>query len=80
MTTSTVTAPFHELESALKGELILPDSAMYDTARAVYNAMIDKFPAAIAQCRDAADVTSCVLFATEHGIEIAVRGGGHNAS
>lgn len=79
MTTSTVTAPFHELESALKGELILPDSAMYDTARAVYNAMIDKFPAAIAQCRDAADVTSCVLFATEHGIEIAVRGGGHNA-
>src|SRR5881275_1640055 len=41
--------------------------------------MIDKRPAAIARCRDAADVVSCVRFAREHGVEIAVRGGGHNA-
>ena len=79
MTVSTVTAPFNELDSALRGELILPDSAKYNDARAVYNGMIDKYPAAIAQCLDAADVTSCVQFASEHGVEIAVRGGGHNA-
>ena len=42
--------------------------------------MIDKHPAAIARCRDTADVIACVRFAREHGIEIAVRGGGHNAA
>ena len=42
--------------------------------------MIDKHPAAIARCRDAADVIACVRFAREHGLEIAVRGGGHNAA
>src|SRR5439155_876018 len=51
----------------------------YAQARAVYNAMIDKHPAAIARCRDTADVIACVRFAREHGVEIAVRGGGHNA-
>ncbi len=42
--------------------------------------MIDKRPAAIARCRDVADVISCVRFGREHGAEIAVRGGGHNAA
>ena len=42
--------------------------------------MIDKRPAAIARCRDAADVITCVRFAREHGVAIAVRGGGHNAA
>src|SRR5579875_3968450 len=43
-------------------------------------AMIDKHPAAIVRCRDTADVVACVRFAREHGVEIAVRGGGHNAA
>ena len=42
--------------------------------------MIDKHPAAIARCRDTADVITCVRFGRDHGIEIAVRGGGHNAA
>ena len=42
--------------------------------------MIDKHPAAIVRCRDTADVITCVCFAREHGTEIAVRGGGHNAA
>ena len=50
------------------------------TARAVYNAMIDRRPAAIARCADTADVVACVDFAREHGIDPAVRGGGHNAA
>jgi FAD/FMN-containing dehydrogenase len=76
---STTTIPFDELASALRGELILPEDAGYDRARSVYNAMIDKHPAAIARCADVTDVLDCVRFATGHGIAIAVRGGGHNA-
>jgi FAD/FMN-containing dehydrogenase len=73
------TTPYEDLAAALRGELITPVDTGYDEARAVYNAMIDKRPAAIARCRDAADVVVCVRFARAHGIEIAVRGGGHNA-
>jgi FAD/FMN-containing dehydrogenase len=81
MTTSAVaTASIGELAASLRGDLIRPADPGYDQARAVYNAMIDKHPAAIARCRDTADVITCVNFAREHGVEIAVRGGGHNAA
>ena len=78
--TATTTAPYAELAAAVRGDLILPGDPGYDQARAVYNAMIDKHPAAIARCRDTADIITCVRFARSHGIEIAVRGGGHNAA
>ena len=64
---------------SLRGELILPDHPEYDVARRVYNGMIDRHPAAIARCRDAADVRACVEFARDRSIELAVRGGAHNA-
>jgi len=82
MTTSaaTTTAPYAELAAVVRGDLIVPGDPGYDQARAVYNAMIDKYPAAIARCRDTADVIACVRFAGEHGLAIAVRGGGHNAA
>jgi FAD/FMN-containing dehydrogenase len=79
-TTEVRTPPFADLASGLRGELILPGDAAYDTARAVYNAMIDKHPAAIARCRDTVDVIACVRFARAHGVTVAVRGGGHNAA
>ncbi|HEX9553317.1 MAG TPA: FAD-dependent oxidoreductase, partial [Streptosporangiaceae bacterium] len=63
----------------MRGSLITPGDPGYDEARAVYNAMIDKRPAAVARCRDVADVIACVRFGREHGVELAVRGGGHNA-
>ena len=83
MTTTSAdiaTKPFHDLAAALRGDLIGQADSRYDEARAVYNAMIDKRPAAIARCRDVADVVTCVRFAREHGVAIAVRGGGHNAA
>jgi FAD/FMN-containing dehydrogenase len=80
MTTSAVTtAPYEELAVAVRGSLIRPGDPEYDQTRAVYNGMIDKRPAAIARCRDAADVVACVRFGRKHGAEIAVRGGGHSA-
>ncbi|ATQ27938.1 MULTISPECIES: FAD-binding oxidoreductase [Rhodococcus] len=71
--------PYDDLAAALRGDLITPGDTRYDTARAVYNGMIDKHPAAIARCRDAADVVSCVRFGRAHALTLAVRGGGHNA-
>jgi FAD/FMN-containing dehydrogenase len=55
-----------------------PDVAGYDDARTIWNAMIDKHPAVIARCAGAADVRYAVGFAQEHGLQLAVRGGGHN--
>ena len=82
MTTAptTTAVPYAELAAAVHGNVITPGDAGYDQARAVYNGMIDKHPAAIARCRDTADVITCVRFAREHGVEIAVRGGAHNAA
>ncbi len=79
MTLTDTTAPYDELTATLRGRLVTPSDPDYDEVRAVYNGMIDRRPAAIVQCRDAADVSSAVRFAQRHGIEIAVRGGGHNA-
>ena len=80
MTASTMaTHAYEDLAAAVRGSVILPGDPEYDQARAVYNAMVDKRPAAIARCRDVADVITCVRFAREHDVEIAVRGGGHSA-
>ncbi len=69
-----------EFKAKLRGELITPNDAAYETARQVYNAMIDRRPAMIAKCTDAADVITCVNFARDQKIRLAVRGGGHNAA
>lgn len=62
----------------LRGELITPTDAGYESARKVYNAMIDRFPLLIARCADVADVISSVNLAREQNLPLAVRGGGHN--
>ena len=70
---------YEDLAANLRGELLTPASAEYDETRAVFNAMIDKRPAAMAMCVDATDVQTCVNYARENGVTLAVRGGGHNA-
>lgn len=67
-----------ELQPGWRGELIGPQDDGYDAARLVYNRMIDRHPALIARCADVADVIRGVNFAREHGLPLAVRGGGHN--
>ena len=69
-----------QLRASLRGVVIQPSDAAYDTARALYNAMIDKHPAVIVQCRDVADVISTVNFARENRLEVAIRGGGHHGA
>ena len=67
-----------EFEALLRGRLIRSGDSQYHAARAIYNGMIDKRPALIAQCVDAADVIAAVTFARDHDVLLAVRGGGHN--
>ena len=68
------------LQSQLRGSLCLPDEAGYDEARTIWNAMIDRRPAAVVRCRGAGDVMRAVRLAHDNGLLVAVRGGGHNIS
>jgi FAD/FMN-containing dehydrogenase len=68
-----------QLRGSFRGELIQPTDAAYDSARKVYNGMIDKRPKLIARCVDVADVMAAVQFGTKNKMLTAVRGGGHNA-
>ncbi len=67
------------LSDGLRGAVVAPDDGDYDASRKVYNAMIDRRPAAIAHCVDVADVITAVRTCRELGARVSVRGGGHNA-
>jgi FAD/FMN-containing dehydrogenase len=71
-------AAIDTLASELRGPLIQPGDPSYEEARALYNAMIDKHPALIAQCANVADVIAAVNFARDNDLLVAIRGGGHN--
>ena len=64
----------------LTGTLLCPGDDQYDHARTIWNAMIDKRPAAIARCETTSDVVAAVNFAREHDLLVSVRGGGHNVA
>ena len=62
------------------GEMFGPEDDRFDDARSVWNAMIDRRPALIAQCRTAGDVQTAVKLAVARDLPIAIRGGGHNVA
>src|SRR5262245_44662976 len=68
---------FRSLAASLRGKLVRPGDDTYDEARAVWNAAIDRRPAVMVRCADAADVQRAIGFARTHDLSIAVRGGGH---
>ncbi|HUI44320.1 MAG TPA: FAD-binding oxidoreductase [Terriglobia bacterium] len=74
------TQSIDQLRGSLRGELIQPTDAAYDSARKVYNGMIDKRPNFVARCADVADIMSAVLFGRENELLTAIRGGGHNGA
>ncbi|MGW4758930.1 FAD-binding protein [Streptomyces chartreusis] len=68
------------LREDLVGDVFAPSDAGYDEARTVFNAMIDRRPAVIAQCVDENDVVRAVRFGRDLDLNIAVRGGGHSVA
>ncbi|MGM0389474.1 MAG: FAD-binding oxidoreductase [Natrinema limicola] len=74
------TEQIEQFETGFHGDLIRPEDATYDDARAVWNGIIDKHPGLIARCRGTADVIQAVKFARETSLRVAVRGGGHNVA
>ncbi|WP_432073783.1 FAD-binding oxidoreductase [Streptomyces wuyuanensis] len=71
-------ATLDALREALRGPVVGPRDPGYDETRTIYNAMIDRRPAAFARCVDAADVMRTVTFAREKDLQMAVRCGGHS--
>jgi len=83
MNTSThviATEIIDDLKASLNGRVILPDSQDYDEARAVWNGMIDRYPAIIVRCEDVSDVIAAVKAARSADLLVSVRGGGHNVA
>ncbi len=66
------------LEAQFRGEILVPGSEEYEESRKIWNAMIDRRPAAIARCTGPADVAAAIRFAADQDIYPAIRGGGHN--
>jgi len=73
-------AAVQELGDALRGNLVLPGHAVYDSARRVLNRQMDRHPALIVQPRGAADVKLAIDFARESSLLVAVKCGGHSPS
>jgi len=66
------------VRGALRGSLCLPGDVGYDEARTIWNAMIDRHPAAVVRAAGADDVVTTVRLAAQRGLLLSVRGGGHN--
>lgn len=69
-----------DLKNNFQGQLLQPGDSEFDTARKVWNGLIDRQPALIARCSATADVVAAVNFAREHKLLLSVRSGGHNVS
>jgi FAD/FMN-containing dehydrogenase len=79
---TTTTSPFDtalsDLADHLRGRLVRPGDADYDSSRAVWNGMHDRHPAAVARCAGTGDVLTALRFALDHELPVALRGGGHS--
>ena len=80
MTIALDSALVTELAAQVSGPVFEPSDADYDAARAVHNGLIDRRPAVIVRCRTASDVAATLVFARRCGLEVSVRGGGHNVA
>ncbi|MEO8277983.1 MAG: oxidoreductase, partial [Thermoanaerobaculia bacterium] len=72
-----MTMNLEALRAAVRGQVITAEDSRYETARKVYNGMIDRRPQVIVQAGTTADVMAAVDYSRENGLELSVRGGSH---
>jgi FAD/FMN-containing dehydrogenase len=80
MTTTLDPALATELAGKISGSVLRAEDAGYDDARTVYNGLIDRKPAVVVRCRTTADVVAALAVARGAGLEVSIRGGGHNVA
>ena len=86
MSAPTATEPKVEAEALqafgmqMRGPVLTSADPVYDEARKIWNGLIDRRPAIIAQCTGAADVVDAVNFARENDLVVSIKGGGHNVA
>jgi FAD/FMN-containing dehydrogenase len=68
------------LHGRISGRVLAPEDAGYDEARAIYNGLVDRRPGLIVRARTTGDVVAALALARETGLEVSVRGGGHNVA
>ncbi|HWO73189.1 MAG TPA: FAD-binding oxidoreductase, partial [Dehalococcoidia bacterium] len=73
-------APIDELHKRVRGPVLTAEDAEYDTARKVWNGMIDRHPVVIVRATGNADVIAAVNYARQEGLAVSVKGGGHSAA
>jgi FAD/FMN-containing dehydrogenase len=69
-----------DLAVRVSGRIVRPTDEGYDAARRVHNGLVDRSPAVIVRCRNAADVAAGMRFARAAGLDVSIRGGGHNVA
>jgi FAD/FMN-containing dehydrogenase len=67
-----------QLRDTVRGQVIAPADEGYEEARRVFNAMIDRRPAAVVRPDGGQDVVAAVRAAVDAGLPLATRGGGHS--
>jgi FAD/FMN-containing dehydrogenase len=78
--TAHTSAPVAELRGSVRGRVITPGEEDYDDARSLFYGGMDRRPAAVVRVADADDVATVIAFARDHGVELAVRSGGHSTA
>jgi FAD/FMN-containing dehydrogenase len=68
------------LRRQVSGRLVSPDDGDFDSARAVWNAMVDRRPGVVVRAAHVDDIAPTIAFARARGLDLAVRGGGHNVA
>ena len=80
MTVALDPALVNDLAAQVSGPVLGPEDADYDAARAIHNGLIDRRPALIVRCRQTSDVVAALALARRAGLEVSIRGGGHNVA
>lgn len=80
MGSTLVTEAAAKLAAGFKGHVLRPGDTGYEEARKVHNGLVDKRPTLIARCQGVSDVVAALALSRELGLEVAVRGGGHNVA